>query len=434
MHFAKAKYFIGISAGILTAFQALAQENSPYSRYGLGDLTNSTNVVSRAMGGVSQAYGSGQFINFNNPASYSGLQLTTFDFGIEGKLNSISDQHSSSQSGNGTLSFLQFGFPLKAGGGWGLTFGLVPVSRVHYNIQQNDSLPGISKVSYLYQGNGGTYQAFLGTGYKIGNFSLGINAGYFFGNIQTATLAIYPADSTNIFNSNSSSTLSIGSFFWSAGAQYEAKLNKNLWLQMGVSGSLRQDLNAKKGELRETITSSGDPANTLPVNQDTAFYTSGIKGHVVYPAQFSAGIVLHDALHWSVGADYSMGKWSDFRNYKLPDSSVGNNWKFSIGGQYTPDLTSVTAGYLARVTYRAGFYYGKDYIYYAGQSLPQYALTFGFGFPVRHDPRTFQYTSINTSFEVGRRGSTSDPLTENFFRFTVGFSLNDLWFIKRKFQ
>ncbi len=43
---------------LLTAFciPVFAQDNSPYSRYGLGDLVPNTNVNSRAMGGVSAGY------------------------------------------------------------------------------------------------------------------------------------------------------------------------------------------------------------------------------------------------------------------------------------------------------------------------------------------------------------------------------------------
>ena len=48
-----------------------AQENSPYSRYGLGDIAPSTNIVNRGMGGLSAAFADPFTINFTNPASYS---------------------------------------------------------------------------------------------------------------------------------------------------------------------------------------------------------------------------------------------------------------------------------------------------------------------------------------------------------------------------
>ncbi|MGH2644159.1 MAG: hypothetical protein ACRDE2_09435, partial [Chitinophagaceae bacterium] len=118
-------------------------QNSPYSIFGLGEVNNSQEILNRAMGGVSEAYADGQTINFINPASYSALQLTTFDVGLDAGTQKISDnQNNSYNSTFGTLSYLELGVPLKRGGGWGLTFGLTPLTKVNYNIQQNDSLKG----------------------------------------------------------------------------------------------------------------------------------------------------------------------------------------------------------------------------------------------------------------------------------------------------
>ena len=40
---------------------------------------------------------------------------------------------------------------------------------------------------------------------------------------------------------------------------------------------------------------------------------------------------------------------------------------------------------------------------------------------------------LNIGFEYGYRGTTNDGLIkESFYRFTVGFSINDLWFFKPK--
>ena len=59
----------------LTAFSPVfSQDNSPYSRYGIGDLVPNTHISTRAMGGISAAYNDAYSINFNNPASYSTFQ------------------------------------------------------------------------------------------------------------------------------------------------------------------------------------------------------------------------------------------------------------------------------------------------------------------------------------------------------------------------
>ena len=66
-----------------------AQLNSPFSRFGVGnEVYNSQNAANQGMGGLTAAYtpsmngAFGQSINFNNPASYGGIYMTTFDIGL----------------------------------------------------------------------------------------------------------------------------------------------------------------------------------------------------------------------------------------------------------------------------------------------------------------------------------------------------------------
>jgi hypothetical protein len=41
---------------------------------------------------------------------------------------------------------------------------------------------------------------------------------------------------------------------------------------------------------------------------------------------------------------------------------------------------------------------------------------------------------INTAIEFGKRGSGVNNITENFIKFSLGLSLSDIWFIKRKYD
>ena len=56
-------FTITFSLGSITGF---SQDNSPYSRYGLGDMTPPTNITLRGLGGISAAYNDILSINFNN--------------------------------------------------------------------------------------------------------------------------------------------------------------------------------------------------------------------------------------------------------------------------------------------------------------------------------------------------------------------------------
>ena len=85
--FKPSKYFrylvAAVSLHLFVANFLFAQDNSPYSRYGLGDLHPNTNIYNRGMAGISAAYSdqpitgltdprTGKYypsINFANPAS-----------------------------------------------------------------------------------------------------------------------------------------------------------------------------------------------------------------------------------------------------------------------------------------------------------------------------------------------------------------------------
>jgi len=45
-----------------------------------------------------------------------------------------------------------------------------------------------------------------------------------------------------------------------------------------------------------------------------------------------------------------------------------------------------------------------------------------------------QFTMMHTAIEFGKRGTGVNNVTENFFKFSLGLSLSDIWFIKRKYD
>jgi hypothetical protein len=60
-----------------------SQEISPYSRFALGDAVSSSFAASKGMGRLTAGYRDPLHINFNNPASYSNLALTTLETGFK---------------------------------------------------------------------------------------------------------------------------------------------------------------------------------------------------------------------------------------------------------------------------------------------------------------------------------------------------------------
>ena len=124
-----------------------AQDNSPYSRYGIGDLVPNSNILSRGMGGITTGFSDYYSVNYNNPASFASYYAerelkskkllsgrAVLDIGINIDNRTLKDPAITGKftTSNALFSYVQVGVPLKKN--WGLNFGLRPISRVSYNI------------------------------------------------------------------------------------------------------------------------------------------------------------------------------------------------------------------------------------------------------------------------------------------------------------
>lgn len=430
-----------------------AQENSPYSRYGIGDLIPNQNIVSRGMGGISAAYtnpGIGdqkyitpaflfQSINLVNPASLGGLNNTIFDIGAEVDIRTLRSTSSPAKytAANTVISYLQLGFPLttekmrRKGYSWGLSFGLRPISRINYKIEKNERLSGIDSLNTLYQGSGGLNQVNIGTGVKIKNFSIGINAGYSFGNRDYSTRLSFMNDSVIYYRSNTQAKSRFNGFFIDAGLQYSIKLKNGGILNLGAYGNLQQSLRAKKDNIDETIAFDGT-GGTITI--DTVSYNKEVSGTVKLPASYGAGFTYSNS-NWLFGIDFETTAWSGYRFYGQNDATQ-DVWTIRAGAQYYPAKENTAASkYWRFVKYRAGFYYGPDYINLT-ESRPVYAFTAGGSFPLTSLQRLRgEYVVLNAGLEFGARGNKqSYSVRENFTRVNIGISMNARWFQKRSYD
>lgn len=432
---------------------AFSQENSPYSRYGLGDLAPNHNVFTRGMGGISagvfdylsnyQGMGS---TNFSNPAVLGNITNTVFDIGAEADFRTLKSLNPVKKftSANSLFSYVNLAFPVatermrKKNIGWGMNFGLRPVTKINYKIESTKRLTSIDSLYTLYEGNGGANQAYFGTGFKIKGLSFGVNGGYMFGNKDYSTRLQFINDTVVYAKSNTQNKTSFGGLFLNAGIQYEAVLNKDKKdelpkiLRLGVYANLAHKLNASRDNLTETFTYDASGAT---YRIDSVFDQKNIKGAIEFPSSFAAGLSYQDA-HWLIGADFEMANWDKYRYYGQKEM-VQNNWTVRVGGQYYPAKqgTSVKK-YFNFVRYRAGFYYGTDYISSNG-SRPDYAFTTGAGFPLTSLQRINyfgEYVMLNTALEVGSRGNKTNNVKENVVRFSIGVAMNGRWFRKIKYD
>lgn len=438
------------------AISSSAQVNSPFSRYGLGNLVGSQHVISRSMGGLSASYADGanynvgQAINFNNPATYGANYMVTYDLGL-----SIDSRKLKSNNPNGAFSsiyvipsYLAVSVPLNKLKGLGLAFGLRPITRLNYGVENRARLAGDS-VGTIYEGTGGTNQAFIGVGKKWKNLSIGANTGYTFGRQEISTSKTFYNDTLLYFQSRSASQINFGSMFLQAGIQYEFTLSKkenaadksskNLLMRVGATASLQQNMNAVKRLSNQTYILNA--AGAL-IEVDSIAKQDNIKGTIIMPATYDAGFMIMKTISntrgnfqlWSAGVEYTTTQWTKFRSYGQPDA-LNNSWAVKLGAQISPNPDGGSTSYLSNVNYRFGFQFGRDYINADGNGFNHSSFTLGAGFPIRkwRNYET-QFTVVQAAMQFGKRGSAVNNITENYTQITLGFSLSDMWFIKRKYD
>ncbi len=432
------KRIILVSTVLAICFQANAQslidqdgpkstkENSPYSRYGIGNLSNSKNTLLRGMGGAATAYNDVFSINSYNPATYSFLKSTAFEFAIEGRTNNVLMNNRTYTSGTATLSYLSIGVPISQF--VGLNIGFIPLSNMYYNANDTVSSDALGDHILNYNGSGSIQYAYIGASGQYKNFSIGFNAGYAFGTLDYANSMI-PLDHTaSIRSAQLLKSDQVGGFYWKGGALYRAVLKENHFLNIGGAITLSQTLNVSRNSLNMAYASVG-----MEMVADTISDLKDIQGDLVMPAEYSFGVSYGKSMNWNIATDFVYTDWSSFHKMEEREGISDNAWKLSLGAEYTPNPDATTKQYLSLITYRIGGYYGKDYLNINSTNVEIIGGTVGASLPLK---RNYTYFGrLHTSLDLGKRGTIKNGLAREFFvKFTVGVSLNDIWFRRPKYD
>ena len=120
---------------------AIAQNNtnSPYTRYGYGDLSDQSFGNSKAMGGIAFGLRDGAQINPLNPASYTAIDSLTFIFegGVSLQNMNISGSGVKLNAKNSSFDYLAMQFRLHPR--IAMSIGLLPFSNVGYTVSDTQA-------------------------------------------------------------------------------------------------------------------------------------------------------------------------------------------------------------------------------------------------------------------------------------------------------
>lgn len=413
----------------IVGIKAQTSTTSPYSRYGIGDLSYKGLGRTMSMGKTAVAIQSSYNINPINPASYSAFKPNTFVFeaGFLHKYTNFETSESSWYSNNSNLDYLVAGFYVKKW--WGTSFGLQPVSSIGYNLQGTDSLyveEGYSKIIQSYFGEGGLNKFYWGNSFKLyKGLSAGVNISYIFGSIDRNT-------ETAISETSFSSVVTENHRYLAKGFNY------NFGVQFTDSITSKKDTTISK--LIYTVGANFDNGNMInsfdtqnivrQISMNNNYIVDTIandtinEAKIMMPQSIGLGFSVKYNQQFTVSVDYNIEKWEGLTifndNYKMFNSRF-----VGLGMEYCNNEFSTI--YKKTLRYRLGAYYQNTYLNINSNQINQYGITFGMGVPIKS-------SILNLGFEMGQRGTTENNLIkESYILFNLNFSIYDLWFVKSKF-
>ena len=395
--------------------------SSPYSFYGIGDVKFKGTAENRAMGGLT-IYSDSIHLNFQNPASYTSLKLTSFSLGATYLTTDLSTNSQSEKARRTAIDYLAVGLPF---GKLGVGFGLMPFSSVGYNIQSRIAATNSTPEEInQYSGTGGLNKVFLGVGYQITNkFSVGLDYSYNFGKIQTYSIRFIEGLQNGSREKNLSN-ISGGTL--TAGVNFNTPINNQVNGFASITYSQDSKLSSSNSRNISTIQYSSMGAEIIVQSSDVNVDDTSIT----LPSKLAVGFGIGQSKKWMLGTEITFQKSSNMGNRfnDINNVKYENSTRYSLGGFFIPNYNSFSK-YYQKIVYRAGVRYENTGLIINNTSIKDYALTAGLGLPL-----IGVFSNINIGVEYGQRGTTSSNLVqENYTNFTIGLSLNDKWFQKRRF-
>jgi hypothetical protein len=419
------KYF-AVYIVLLFSVVTMAQEStaSPYSYYGLGQLSFKGAFENRLMGGVN-VFKDSLRINFLNPASYAHLKRTTFTIGGTQNRTTFNQADGSKEGANrSSLNYVGVGIPLRKSA---FVLGVMPYTVVGYKIQNQFIDDDDYERVVRFTGSGGVNRAFLGYGYAITpSLSLGVEAAYNFGNISTNSIEFIPDVQYGTSELNESR---VDGFTFNTGLAYNKKLNEKYTIFGNASYTPQSSLTFYNTTTISIIQYLSN-GSFIVVNPDESEVTK-VNQKIRNPSKFSFGLGIGEETKFGIGAQLTLTDFNEFGN-RYPEIVSGtfeNGTKIGVGGYYIPKYNSFT-NYWNRVTYRAGFSYENTGLVVRDESIMDYGINFGLGLPVPGSISTF-----TVGFELGSRGTTNANLIkENYYNLFISLNLNDKWFVRSKYN
>ncbi len=426
-----------IMAGMPAAAQTGAAYGaySPYSVFGIGDLSREGTAYSKGMGGVGVATRNRRYINVMNPAALSAIDSSSFmaDIGLVENNKIFRQGHGPDKirSGNNTFNINDFVIAFPVYKSLCLMAGIMPFSDIGYNFTSRetdeDVIGNSSAINFAHYGEGSVYNIFVGAGVEFWHrFSIGAQVDYYFGTIdRVGAVSFYDAAYQNV---TAGSQMVVRGATGKIGVQYDHPFGRNLHLTVGATYKFRTKMRGTTD-----VYQFGDQSS---IRDTVSYSTLTNKKGLKLGDEMGLGVSLRKGEKWTVEIDYFRSDWNGtgLDNAALTgvdnaDFSTSVAQSVRIGFEIVPNRNDIRY-YMRRCTYRAGVYYDQSYFKYCGSLVSSKGVTFGMTFPVYR-----LYNGLSIDFDFGKRGTLKNNMVrEMYWTIGVGFNIHDLWFHRPKYE
>lgn len=409
---------------------------TPYSMFGIGDISKQGTAFNKNMGGVGIATRDKRHVNILNPASVTAREDKSFmaDFGVA-QGNRYYAQGDIKSSAN-TFNIYDFVISFPVYKSLAMYAGVTPYSDLGYKISSKVTDPSViantGVITNTVQGYGGLTNIFLGAGINVfKGLAVGVEGQYYFGNLTKENEF---AMSNSTYRSVSSGfNMNLHAVTAKFGAQYETRLGENLSMVAGATYKLGTSL---RGTVERYEIQSISSINDSTPSPRSYVDTLG-RGNVKIASELGVGIAIKGGDKWTAEVNYIRSDWSSSGMNSVPGFASVGNAVFSAstyqsvraGFSIVPNRNDIRY-YRKRVTYSAGAYWDQASFKLDGDNINALGVTFGVTLPV------FSWSNgLTLGVDLGQRGTLKgNSVRERYVNFSVGINIFDIWFIKPKYN
>lgn len=401
---------------LFAVFPAYAQNgvNSPYSRFGVGQLSDQSVGRLKSMGGVGTGYRERNVINLKNPASYSSVDTLTFiaDMGFSMRYGNFQEYGTRVNACNAGIDYMAMQFRIQPR--IGMTIAFLPYSNAGYRFSSDrlvrrDMDGEISTTTYC-TGSGGLRQFMGGLGWRPYDWlSAGANASFLRGNLSHA-----------VQSSSSSSDVTSRTVLRETSL---SSLKLDFGVQATIGNGRPEDGRLVLGATWTRFGAMSD--NTTISDVHTAGDTVSLPEAFVMPDELAFGL----SYSWrnkALAADVAYQNWSAARFF---GQEYGlDRIKASVGFKICPDESS--SSFFTHSSYQAGLSFAQPYFKIGETRGPvELGASAGISMPIASAYNSMAYVHVTGSY-LRVQPVHSGMISENYMMLSLAVTFMETWFQK----